>query len=123
MKSERQAAVVTILFSDCCREVLPWGDIAAPPPAHKAIGFEKVVRQSAPVTIRGRAGNLRKKWGLDDEDKKWLVYMMLAFCLCFNSAMHPNATKLMVRNLASGVGETLFAEKVLFPMTDAKAAL
>jgi hypothetical protein len=121
VKSERQAAMLTILFSEACREAPPWNDIAAPPSVHKAIGFEKIVRPGAPVTIEGRARTIRKKWELNAEDQKWLFYMTNALCLCLNSAMHPYATKLMVRSLASTVGETLFAEKTLFPMIDGRA--
>jgi hypothetical protein len=126
MKSKRKAALTTILFSEACREVPPWGD-TAPPPAcdNEAIGFEKIVRAGAAATLKGRAENIRKQWARwphEAGDEEWLLCMSWAFCFCFNGNMHPYAIKQIVRRLAAEAGETSFAEKVMFPMIDAKTA-
>jgi hypothetical protein len=125
MKSEHKAALVTILFSEACREAHPRVDIAVPPSGHIAISFEKFVSPGASHTLRGRAENIRKKWSRwapCAQDEKWLLCMTIALALCLDSKVHCYATKQMVRNLASKVGESLFAEKTLIPMIDVKAA-
>jgi hypothetical protein len=110
--SDRRAAIVTFLFSECA-EVPPENEFAAGMPAKDgmiAIGFHPLKargddKKKLLQRIEGRCSTFRKKRVLSQAERTWLANIGTAFFQCLASPLSGEQKKLSATILTKRAGE------------------